>query len=289
MVIRESGVTNMCIIVYKPKDIEFPSWATLEKCFKSNSDGAGYMYSDGERVHIRKGFMNWKSLKKSLKATKKLVGDKEPFVLHFRIGTQGGNVQSNCHPFPLSKSMEDLRLLGCNCEIGVAHNGIISLTSTYSKNVDYSDTMKFITDYLSLIIKSKDYYKSRATLTLIQRLVESKLAILNADGHCELIGDFIEDGGVFYSNSSYRESYVKSSFKWDDYWGWGDTEACYNPYDYGTEVCKDNCPVEQIGDTSFCVDCVDFGRCTDYSKYECCSGDCDNCRASKQCLLLFED
>ena len=80
----------MCIIVYKPADETFPSYKTLERCFRYNDDGAGYMYAANGSVFICKGFMTFDSFKKSLRRTRKLYGDYMPYVMHFRISTQAG-------------------------------------------------------------------------------------------------------------------------------------------------------------------------------------------------------
>lgn len=229
----------MCIVVYKPSNIEMPNEATLKECFRCNKDGAGYMYPENGKVQIKKGFMSFDALNTSLQADYERLGSATPFVLHFRIGTQGGNTRENTHPFPLSKNMSDLKQLNCSVNCGVAHNGIISLTSTRTteyvqeydpklkcmvnryKPIDYSDTMKFITDYLSCIIQNKNWYMVEDNISLIEKLIggSNKLAIMNADGHTTLIGNFIEDGGVFYSNSTYRVYNYSSNwdYDWDDY------------------------------------------------------------------------
>lgn len=215
-----------------------PNEATLKECFRCNKDGAGYMFPEDGKVQIKKGFMTFDALNTSLKADYERLGSATPFVLHFRIGTHGGNNQANTHPFPLSKNMSDLRQLYCRTNCGIAHNGIISLTSTrtteyveeydeklkcmvqHYKPADYSDTMKFITDYLSLIIQNKNWYTNEDNITLIEKLIggSNKLAIMNADGHTTLIGSFIEDNGVFYSNSSYKVyDYSRSwNYDWDN-------------------------------------------------------------------------
>ena len=208
----------MCIILYKPSGVNLPDKQVLKTCFTNNPDGAGYMYAHKGQVHIRKGFMDFSSFEDSLDNVLKTIDEvKTPMVLHFRITTQGGVNKPCTHPFPLSKNMSDLRQLRYKTDIGIAHNGIITLTSegyygykSYStKVVDYSDTMKFITDYLSLIIKSPKYYKDKDTLELIERLAGSKLAILDANGHCELIGNFTKDNGIYYSNDSYKPKVYK--------------------------------------------------------------------------------
>jgi hypothetical protein len=124
--------------------------------------------------------------------------------------------------------MKKLKKEKSESNIGVAHNGILSLTSDGAK--DYSDTMLFITEYLVNIIRSYDWYKDKRTVKLIENLIDgSRFAILDKTGHCQLMGrGWIEDNGVSYSNSTY--SYKKQVYTspavyrgcgyglWDDYY-----------------------------------------------------------------------
>lgn len=232
----------MCIIVYKPSKKEFPKKETLYNCFDRNPDGAGYMFPFDNKVQIRKGFDTFDKFYKSLEKDKKKYGDKIPYILHFRISTQAHGRLDCTHPFPLSSNMDDLRKLNTTCDIGIAHNGIIDLTSVgygygYTKQITYSDTMLFITDYLSLIIKDRNYYKDKDKMLLIERLCDSKLAIMDGNGHTELVGDgWVEDKGIYYSNSTYmklqepkqtKKPKVISSSYYDKYY-----YGLYDDYDY---------------------------------------------------------
>ena len=168
----------MCIIVYKPTTAKMPSKKTLQQCWFNNRDGAGYMFPSKGNVIIKKGFMKFKEFYSNLQTDLKRYGEFTPFVLHFRIQTQGGVNPQYTHPFPLSADMDDLKKLRVKTEIGIAHNGIIDITSEkYSTTVKYSDTMKFITDYLTLIIHDKNYYKDLDKLTLIENSIENNLMI----------------------------------------------------------------------------------------------------------------
>lgn len=254
----------MCIILYKPQGIKLPNKQVLETCFHNNPDGAGFMFNYKGQVHIRKGFMDFSSFEENLKATLKYIDEvKTPMVLHFRITTQGGTNQACTHPFPLSRNMSDLRQLQCVSEIGVAHNGIISLTTEYgggyygyssyqAKKIDYSDTMKFITDYLSLIIKTPKYYKDDDTLELIERLADSKLAILDSNGHCELIGHFIKDDGIYYSNESYKPRVYKTT-----------TKTTYSKTKSSKKKDYDYTIFDEIEDNGY-----DYNWCNDYNENE---------------------
>lgn len=260
----------MCIVVCKPKNIELPKKCVLEECFRSNPDGAGYMFAKDGTVHIKKGFMTFDSFYRSLLRdySKELA-----FVLHFRIGTMGLNVPELTHPYPLSKNMSVLRETESECPIGVAHNGIISLTTVYSYmnnhvEPDYNDTMKFITDYMSLIIKDKKFYKDDDTIELIKKLVgtSNKFALLDGDGHITTIGYFIEEDCIKYSNTSYEiydyysdRDWDKLLKKYDKYYD-ETTESYFFP--------EGGCPLSESGDTCFCDMCDKYlnDKCKYYKR-----------------------
>lgn len=206
----------MCVIMSKPANIAFPEESILKNCWDNNPDMGGFMYALNGCVHIRKGFETWESFINALNETRRKTGDNIAYVCHFRISTQGFD-RACCQPFPLSSKMKNLKLLKCKTNIGVAHNGIIDLTSDGGK--DYSDTMKFITDYLVNIIRGFDWHKDNRNIKLIENLIEgSRLAILDKTGFCKLLGKgWIEDNGVSYSNSSYsnKRYYKKYDTLWD--------------------------------------------------------------------------
>lgn len=280
----------MCVILYKPNNVRMPDKAVLKTCYDNNPDGAGYMYSKDNNVFIKKGFMTFNEFYKSLKATKKLWNN-TPFVIHFRISTQAGVNKECTHPFPLSSNMNDLKKLSYKSNIGIAHNGIIDLTSNYyKKDIKHSDTMEFITDYLSLIIDNINYYKNNKTLELIERLCGSKLAILDRCGHCELIGNFENVDGCYFSNSSYKvkvaaptRTVVKSNNKYaydsyDEFWydaygkksttksddeleAWDYAEYFFNTKTGLYEFDVDNCTDTVYGVDDYCMYCARYNEC----------------------------
>ena len=282
----------MCIAIYKPMGIEFPSKRTLKECFENNPDGAGFMVATGEAVRYEKGFMYFKEFWRALKSAREKFGDDKAYVLHFRISTQAGVNKECTHPFPLSKNMSELRTLKGECNIGVAHNGIISLTTSYKKGISHSDTMEFITDYLAYLIHNEDYYYNKDTLDVITRLADSRLAILDRHGHCETLGQgWLVDRGVYYSNTSYKEDpyrhykpikYAYESDAWltepsttydkaleDDAENDLDKEtkfyeALWDYYDYTTDSFDFNeteCPLMMYGDDSWCEYCKSNIKC----------------------------
>lgn len=211
----------MCIIVAKPEGIDFPSDAILENCFNTNSDGAGFMFARGKEVRIRKGFMTFEDFIEALKAED--IKKYEACVMHFRIGTQGGNTKPNCHPFPIPCTDENVGKLSYESPIGMVHNGIINLC--YS-NDGMSDTMHYAIDVVTPLYRLvKSFMYNEEALDLLETTCESKLCFLNGLGDIVTVGDFIEDDGILYSNTSYlRKTYNYSSYtqvwnehEWDDW------------------------------------------------------------------------
>ena len=227
----------MCIIAYKPLNVAFPEEYILQNCFENNDDGAGFMYTYGGEVHIHKGYETFEKFMAALNKARAITGDKVPYVMHFRIATQGYE-RTMTHPFPLSSKMENLKRLHYKCSIGVAHNGILDITSDGAKT--YSDTMKFITDYLSNIIQSYDWYKNKRTKRLIEYLIDgSRLAILDAHSHCELMGKGWEvDKGIYYSNHTW--AYKKYSWTGSSAGFSGSCNRAWWDYDdYGDDLVWD--------------------------------------------------
>lgn len=220
----------MCIIVIKEKGTKMPSRDTLRTCYANNSDGAGFMYNHKGKVVVTKGFMTWKDFDEALTEVEKGLANtkKVSFVFHFRIATHGGTNPMNCHPFPISHFDYMLQQTYLTTDIGVAHNGIISLTSD-SGYYDYkekkfvkkvaklSDTQIFIRDYLTDIQElNPEFYLSEAGLNLVGTLIESKMAFLDKNGLISTIGSFNDDtNGVLYSNYTWMET------KWTKAYGWG--------------------------------------------------------------------
>ena len=191
----------MCIICVSPRRVRQPSLDTIRTMFLHNPHGAGYMVARGGKVEISKGYMNISSFIDAVRAEHFTA--KDAVVYHFRISTQAGVTPQMTHPFPLSNRLEHMRALDVTCECGVAHNGIIQLT-TDPANREYSDTALFITQYLSKIIRRPEDLKDGMVLSLVDALAGSKLAIMDRSGYVATVGDFINERGLLFSNHSYH-------------------------------------------------------------------------------------
>ena len=191
----------MCIICVSPKRVRQPNVTTIRRMFRNNPDGAGYMVARDGKVTISKGFMDVDEYIEAIRAERFTA--KDPVVYHFRISTQAGVNPEMTHPFPLSNRIEHMKVLDVECSCGVAHNGIIRLT-TDRNNHEYSDTALFIANYLSLIIREPGDLKDERVLTLIHRLAGSKLAIMDGNGYIATVGEYINQKGLLFSNTSFE-------------------------------------------------------------------------------------
>lgn len=204
----------MCIIIVKKAGVAMPDADTLEQCFYMNPDGAGFMYYRAGKVHIKKGYMDLKSLEKALEKHK--LGKEDDVVIHFRITTSGGTKKQNCHPFPLSSSAKELRSVDITCEAALAHNGIIGQGCS-----DLSDTMLFIRDIAShetfingVFLDKRDIRKFIAYYTEGSRLVYMYATPKGAA--LRFYGDWIDDEktGLMFSNYGYQ--IFDERFSWPD-------------------------------------------------------------------------
>jgi len=212
----------MCIIAVSKKGVRQPSLDQLRIMYDNNPDGAGYMFARSGKVHIHKGFMTWEDFERSVKAENFTKDD--PVVYHFRISTQAGVNPQMTHPFPLTEDLPLCEALDLTCPIGLAHNGIISMTS-FQKEVRYSDTAYFISWYMTRLIRNSDDIFDESIKDMIDVLTNSKWAIMDGEtGEIATVGKFQSSKGLLFSNGSYLKSYKKytiptvSRFCCDDYY-----------------------------------------------------------------------
>ena len=187
----------MCVICVSEKGVRQPSEREIRKMFAKNPDGAGYMVARGGRVRIEKGFMNAEALLATLRDEK--FGKDDVVVYHFRISTQAGVNQQMTQPFPLSDDLEHMKALSVDCECGIAHNGIIPIT-TDPREKEFSDTAMFIAFYLSDIVTRPSDLHDVEVLGDIEDMIQSKMVLLDGSGDMAYIGKWYDMGGLKCSN-----------------------------------------------------------------------------------------
>lgn len=238
----------MCIIVAKNAGIPMPSIEILHNCFDNNPDGAGFMIAAKNNVYGFKGLMTFEEFADELARAEKRFGrlDKLPVVLHFRITTHGSSVAGNTHPFPLKGGYREMRKTQWCADQGFAHNGIILQTSRDPdiKKHKVSDTMVFAKKYAAPIAKYASIASDPALLNMLYEVADSKLCFLNKKGKIATRGDFIEQDGVLYSNTSFREERKATrSVYYYDFEGYYDYYKDYisvgKQKDYEIRLCRE--------------------------------------------------
>ncbi len=192
----------MCIICISRKGTPQPTESQIRAMFTRNPHGAGFMVATGQHVEIHKGYMNVSDL---LQDTRNFTSD-DAVVWHFRISTQAGITPEMTQPFPLLSALGYMEELDVACDIGVAHNGIIPMTSTGSTR--YSDTALFVSRYMPRLIRYQKDLRDPATLEILKELTRSKLAIMDKSGYVAVVGGFLrEKNGLLFSNGSYQSTF----------------------------------------------------------------------------------
>jgi hypothetical protein len=182
----------MCIAIYKPAD-KIISKETLERCFRSNPDGAGFMFNHNRKLVIEKGFFDFNSFYEEY-----VQHETKQCVIHFRIKTHGVISSDNCHPFSVTPNL------------AFVHNGVIA---GYGYGKLKSDTMEFSEEVLTPIVSKfgKHIIRHEPFKALVEeRIGWSKLVFLDSSGNYEIYNSEkgYWDDGVWYSNTSYKPMIV---------------------------------------------------------------------------------
>lgn len=221
----------MCIICIKSIGLPLPSEEILENMWYGNPDGAGFMYAANGFVNIEKGFMTYTEFRNALKnIEEKFDITKIPLIMHCRITTHGGTKPENCHPFPITDNIGMITKLKCRSDWGVAHNGILDI----KPRTGISDTMEYVLSQLSLLRKiNRKFMEQKYFKQLVANATAgSRMAFMDSDGRIFTTGNWVEDGGYYYSNSNYKYSYslrYGSNYSYNYGCGW----------DYGYDECED--------------------------------------------------
>ena len=211
----------MCIIAVSRRGVKQPSLDQFRSMFDRNPDGAGYMYARNGKVVIHKGFMDFTDFYRAV--CEENFTESDPVVYHFRISTQAGVNPQMTHPFPLTAVRENCEKLDLTCSVGIAHNGIIRMTSDH-KETRFSDTVIFITDYMTKLIRKQADITDAAVNTMIDHLTNSKWAIMDGStGDIVTVGQFQNVDGVLFSNGTFvnaKNCTIKPpvNFSLDDYY-----------------------------------------------------------------------
>ena len=143
----------MCIIIAKEEGDRFDLKelkSSMQTASLHNCHGAGFAVKKANTgmVHLSKGYLFYYDL--MLEALEQLdIQTEDEVMIHLRFATSGNINKQNCHPYVVSKEIQEIRKdeLVTNTEVIVAHNG------TFPEYVDptskVSDTVNFIQLFLA--------------------------------------------------------------------------------------------------------------------------------------------
>jgi predicted glutamine amidotransferase len=220
----------VCLIIYQPEADEPISRETFQNSWSSNNDGAGYMFSDGKQLVLRKPFKRLKHLIKSYERDHATFGFDSSFVVHFRFSTHGTNNVINTHPHPLADGMA-----------GLVHNGILPVDPPSGAG-DISDTVYFCRTVLSF--RSVNQLMDENFHDYLENIIGmgNKLAIMDFAGNVAIVNEDMGmwDGVRWYSNGGYKKAfcrYIKPSGYYKSEWA----NQCYTvPKITGTPMIQNN-------------------------------------------------
>lgn len=224
----------MCIAIMKSENKKI-SKTTLQRCYESNPDGAGFMFAADKKLTVKKGYFTFKEFYKEYKPH-----ENKQVLLHFRIKTHGPIDKNNCHPFLV------------NSGLGFIHNGIIS---GYGDNKQ-SDTIDFNKSILQKIVSKHGNMGlfDDPMVELIENVIGySKLVFLDRHGNYRIMNEDKGhwNNGVWYSNNSYKKPEPVTYTGYD--WSKQGTHRTSLPV-----AAKDSCSLAS-GEWVVCTEDYDYG------------------------------
>lgn len=199
----------MCIAIYIPKNKQVNRLA-LKRCYEANPDGFGYAYFKNGRLVVKK-FVDENVIPSEIEKFHELRKNNldKQFIVHFRIATHGAVGTKCCHPFVVNRN-----LVFC-------HNGVLGdkFTKGLSKSGDMSDTMMF--NKLCLQKLPRNFMEVPMYKFLLENAIGfGKMILMNKNGTVWILNEKngYWDGGIWYSNTSYRKvRFVSYCYKDSDY------------------------------------------------------------------------
>jgi glutamine amidotransferase len=200
----------MCLALFHAKGHRLTE-EEFDNAAMANSDGVGFAYySKKNNIMIEKGTNIFEMKEKYFSIVEK-VGERSPFMVHFRLATHGSVSDTNCHPFRINQ--HDVMI----------HNGVLPVV--YGKGEHRTDTQVFADEYLAKLPDcwyDNDYlydmvedYCSGSKLVIMTNNPKSKYGIYVINSKQ---GSYDQENNRWFSNSSHQGS-------WMNYRNWSKPSA----------------------------------------------------------------
>lgn len=167
----------------------------FDESYKCNRDGFGMAWRESGKIAYMKGYMTveeaWKAYTDFTKA--KIF----PHVIHFRLGTPTLNLLT--HPFEITHN-SDLKLQNLTENNVLFHNGVVGgwkdrMWETFTLRGSIPDGKLIDTRVIAILMS---YYGDK-----VFEFIDGKWIIFGPK-RLTTIGDFVDDDGILYSNTSYK-------------------------------------------------------------------------------------
>ncbi len=179
----------MCVIVHNRAGSRNLTYQEFAKCWGSNSDGFGLMYSKDSQLVIEKSLLLKDSYELYLKAMAEATDGN--VVSHWRFKTHWVVSLENIHPFVCWMD-------STGGTMGLVHNGVLGYTS--KNNPTWSDT-RILAHALTRF--PRDYHKIAEYQDMINKQLSwDKVLIMDSTWHVEYFGAkwVTVDEGIWASN-----------------------------------------------------------------------------------------
>jgi hypothetical protein len=206
----------MCVIAVSPVG-EKVAKEVFERMWRSNDDGFGMMYRSREGVAIVKGLLDMEKAWEQYA----MLPEGVPHVLHFRLATHGGVRPELTHPFLVHEESPIVRA-GATDKPVLAHNGVWSLHALKQKEVrlegPVSDT-RVLAAWIGKLAKERPVRQVLEERHHEVALAGRVVVMDPATWKLHLVGHWIREGNLLFSNQSFREVYGPPAGVCD--WKWG--------------------------------------------------------------------
>jgi hypothetical protein len=190
----------MCIVIVKDKKAPWPSYEAVAEASLRNPDGFAAAWNEGGVLKTYRTLRRKDFLKMYVRLVARLAAVDTGCVIHCRIMTHGSKKIQNCHCWTGSG-------------MAFAHNGVLR---DIDPRGDMTDSETFFRDVFQPVLAGCGWCVADKVARLAAGGSSSKFAFIDAAGNVRMYGQYVQDGGVYYSNRSYKKieiEYDKFSFK----------------------------------------------------------------------------
>lgn len=187
----------MCVIIAIPKGQKINE-EEIKSAWRTNDDGAGYMYRHNGKVFYKRGFMDRDEY---IEEVMKLIGKYE-IVLHLRISTSDKVNPIQTHPYEVGDimNMEGITTNPVSCMNGIVSSNRIKMLK------ECNDTMSYIVQNNELFEKFSTIDNDKDAAFLIDFIKENSGAkwCVMTPNDTFISGGFTEENNILYSNLNHR-------------------------------------------------------------------------------------